>query len=93
MRIVLREKRQLTLPAEVCEALGIKPGDSLEVEVQDGTLIARPGRKAALDALTALRRAILASGVGEEEMLTSLQEVRTELFREDHPELAAKYGI
>jgi AbrB family looped-hinge helix DNA binding protein len=93
MRILVRDKRQITLPAEICDALGIKPGDSLDLEVEDGTLIARPGRKAALDALTELRRAIAQSGVSEKEMLDGLRDIRKELFREKYPDLAAKHGI
>ena len=93
MRIVLREKRQLTLPAEICEALGIKPGDSLDINVQDGALVARPGRKAALDALTEIHRIFAESGVTEEEFLESGRLIRNELFKRDHPELAKQLGL
>jgi len=37
---VLR-KRQITLPKEICDALGIDEGDLLELEVVDGKIIAR----------------------------------------------------
>jgi len=93
VRITLRDKRQLTLPVEICEALGLKPGDSLDIRIEDGTLIAKPGRRAALDALTELRRAIAESGVSEKEMLAGLRDIRKELFRENYPELATKYGV
>ena len=32
----LTSKRQATLPKETCEALGLKPGDTLELEARDG---------------------------------------------------------
>ena len=91
--IVLRPRRQVTLPRQVCEALGIQPGDRLVLEVSDGVLVARPGRAVALDALEALRRAIAASGVKEKELLESGRQVRDELFREKYPDLAKKHGI
>ena len=93
MRAILRDRRQVTLPREVCEALGIKPGDGLELRVQDGAVIIRPGRVAALEALEELRRAIAESGVTEEELLESGRQIRDDLFREKYPDLAKKYGI
>ena len=35
---------QITLPAEVRKALGIKPGDRLEVEVESGRIVLRLAR-------------------------------------------------
>ena len=35
---------QITLPAEVRKALGIKPGDQLEVEVKGGRIVLRLAR-------------------------------------------------
>jgi len=35
---------QITLPAEVRKALGIKPGDRLEVEVEGGKIVLRLAR-------------------------------------------------
>ncbi len=90
--VVLRPRRQVTLPRRVCEALGVKPGDRLVLEVLDGVLIGRPGRQAALDALQAFQQAIAESGVTEEELLESGRQIRDELFREKHPDLAKKHG-
>ena len=86
--VVLRARRQMTLPRQMCEALGIKPGDRLALEVSNGVLVARPGPQAALDALEALRAAIAESGVTQEEMLESGRQIRDELFREKYPGLA-----
>ena len=79
--IVLRPRRQMTLPRKVCEALGIEPGDRLVLEVSDGVLIARPRQAAALDALRELQRAFADSGVTEKELLASGGEIRDELCR------------
>ena len=83
----------MTLPRQVCEALGVGPGDRLVLEVSDGVLIARPGQAVALEALQELQRAIAESGVTEKELLESGRQIRDELFREKYPDLARKHGI
>lgn len=93
MRLSLREKRQVTLPASVCKELGIEPGDLLDATVDDGVLVIRPARKAALDALKELQRAVRESGVTLEELLEGGRQVREEIFRETYPELAKKYDL
>lgn len=87
MRVTLRERRQLTLPREVCEALEVKPGDGLNLELLEGALLVRPSKKAALDALRAIQEAFAESGITEEELLESGRQVREELVREKWPHL------
>jgi bifunctional DNA-binding transcriptional regulator/antitoxin component of YhaV-PrlF toxin-antitoxin module len=53
--IVLRDKRQLTLPRDICEQLGIRPGDKLTLYVEHGALVAKPNKTIALEALRELR--------------------------------------
>jgi AbrB family looped-hinge helix DNA binding protein len=55
--VVLRPKRQLTIPKRICDELGIKPGDSLKLTVDDSILIARPKKTIALEALKEIRDA------------------------------------
>ena len=93
MRVTLRDKRQITLPPDICEALGVRPGDSLDVRLVGKTAVIKPSRKAALDALKEIRRAIKESGVALEELLEGGREVRREILRETYPDLAKKYGI
>jgi len=93
MRIALREKRQVTLPANLCRELNLEPGDLLDAAVEDGKLVIRPARKAALDALKELQRAVHDSGVTLEELLEGGRQVRQEIFRETYPELAEKYDL
>lgn len=85
--ITIRARRQMTLPRQVCEALGIRPGDRLVLEVSDGVLIARPGQAVALEALRAIQQAFAESGVTEEELLESGRQIREELFREKYGHL------
>jgi AbrB family looped-hinge helix DNA binding protein len=93
MRVTLREKRQLTLPPEISEGLGLSPGDSVEITLQDGRAIIEPSRKAALNALEELQKAIAESGITEEEWMELGRESDRAAFRRDYPELAKKHGI
>ena len=82
MDAVLRPKRQLTLPRGVCEQLGIGPGDVLELSLEGDTLVARPRKKAALEALREIQQAFERSGVTEEELKEAGRRVRQEIARE-----------
>ena len=93
MRLSLREKRQITLPAELCDALGVKPGDFLDARVEGNSIVLRSSRKAALDALKEISRALREAGVTLEELQESGRQVRKEIFRERYPELAKKHGV
>ena len=79
---VLRPKRQLTLPRGVCQQLGISTGDVLELSLEGDTLVARPRKKAALEALKEIRQAFERSGVTEEELQEAGRRVRQKVTRE-----------
>lgn len=79
--VVWRDKRQITLPAEICERLGLKVGDRLEVRLEGDTLIARPKKAVALEALE-LRRVFAASGVSEQDLQAYARQVRERLSAE-----------
>ena len=66
--LTLRPKRQLTLPKDICQQLGLKVGDNLNVTVEGDHLVARPVRNAALDALREIRQIFKESKVTEEEL-------------------------
>lgn len=87
LKAVLRDRRQITIPRAVCEELGIRPGDRLELRMEDGALIIRPGRVAALEALRAIQQALEEAGITEEELLESGRRVREEVVREKWPHL------
>jgi AbrB family looped-hinge helix DNA binding protein len=82
--IVLRPKRQVTLPGDICEQLGIQPGDMLELMVEDSVLVARPKKKISMEALEEIRQAFQRSGITEEELLLAGRKVRQEVAREKY---------
>ncbi len=84
--IVVRDRRQVTLPSQVCELLGIHPGDHLTLTVNGDEVVLRSRAKGALDALAVLRKAVAESGVSEDEMQAEGRHVRKELLLE-------RYGI
>ncbi len=84
--VVLRPKRQVTLPKEVCDQLGIGPGDVLEVTVEDSCIVARPRRIVALEAIKEIHQAFQRSGITEEELQKTGRRVRQEVARE-------RYGV
>ncbi len=81
-RAVLRPRRQLTLPRDICRQLGIEVGDQVELSAEDGMLIVTPSRKLALNALAEIRNAFARSGVPEDELQRAARETRKELIRE-----------
>jgi AbrB family looped-hinge helix DNA binding protein len=80
--VVIRPKRQVTLPKKVCDQLDISPGDVLEVTVEGSTIIARPRKVAALEALKEIQQAFQRSGIIEEEIQEAGRRVRQEVARE-----------
>lgn len=80
--VMLRPKRQVTLPREVCDQLGIGPGDVLEVSVEEAKLVARPKKTAALEALREIQQAFERSGVSEEELQEAGRRAREEIAKE-----------
>ncbi len=81
-KIVLRDKRQITLPREICEQLGIEPGDKLTLYVEDGVLVAKPNKTIALEALKELRESFKNSGITLKELLANGRRIRKELVKE-----------
>jgi AbrB family looped-hinge helix DNA binding protein len=82
INIVLRDKRQLTLPRDICEQLGIGPGDRLTLYVEDGALVAKPNKTIALEALRELRESFKNSGITLRELLANGRRIRKELVKE-----------
>ena len=80
--VVLRPKRQVTLPKEICDRLGIEPGDVLELAVEDSVLVARPRKTVAREALKEIQQAFQRSGITEEELQKAGRRIRQEIARE-----------
>lgn len=77
----LRERRQLTIPAEVCEALNITLGDRLELALTEDGLLVRSKKALALTALREVQRAFETSNISEEELQAEGRRVRKQLAR------------
>ena len=82
VNITLRPKRQVTLPREIVEQLGISTGDILEITVENTTLIARPRKNRALESLREIQQAFQRSGITEEELQEEGKRIRQEIVRE-----------
>jgi antitoxin component of MazEF toxin-antitoxin module len=87
---VIRERRQITLPAEICREIGVEVGDTVALEIKSGSLVITPSRKRALDALEEIRKAFQESGVTEKEFQAELRRVRRQLSRERYGHLLPK---
>jgi bifunctional DNA-binding transcriptional regulator/antitoxin component of YhaV-PrlF toxin-antitoxin module len=86
--IVIRSKRQMTLPREFCNRLGISPGDMLEMAVEGNRLVATPKKTLAVDAVHEIREAFRRSGISEKELLDSGRKIRKEIAKERHAKKA-----
>lgn len=82
--VTVRPKRQVTLPKEICQQLGISEGDTLELTLDGALLVARPKKARALEALNEIRQVFKRSGVTENELQETGMKVRRELMGSRH---------
>lgn len=82
--IIIRDKRQVTLPRRVCEKLGVKPGDRLSLHIVDGKLVAQPKKSVAINALRELHRVFQTSEITQNEMLKTARRVRRGLVAKEY---------
>ena len=80
--IVLRERRQITLPAEIWQRLGLQVGDRLEASLEEDTIVMRPKRLLASRALREIQAAFAASGISEEDLQQEGLRVRERIYKE-----------
>ena len=80
--VVVRPKRQVTIPREICDQLGIEPGDVLELVVEESVLKAMPRKRIALDALSEIQETFQRYGISEEELQKEARKTRQEITRE-----------
>jgi AbrB family looped-hinge helix DNA binding protein len=80
--VVIRPKRQVTLPSELCDQLGLASGDVLEFTVENSALVARPRKLAALNSLREIQKAFQSSGISEDDLQQSGRRVRQEVAKE-----------
>jgi AbrB family looped-hinge helix DNA binding protein len=79
--IVIRPKRQITLPREFCKKLDINPGDRLEMTVEGNRLIATPMKSLAVNAVREIRETFGRLGITENELQDTGRKVRKESGR------------
>ena len=79
--VMVRPKRQVTLPKGMCQQLGFIPGDILEFTLDGTVLIARPKKARALDAAKEIREMFKTSGITEAELQDSGKEIRRDVLR------------
>jgi len=82
--IIIRDKRQVTLPRDICEQLGVEEGDKLTVYVEGDKLVAKPTKNVAMDSLREIQRLFKESEVTEKEMLKSGRRIRKELVKKHY---------
>jgi bifunctional DNA-binding transcriptional regulator/antitoxin component of YhaV-PrlF toxin-antitoxin module len=80
--LVLRPRRQVTLPGWMCDALGVEVGDRLTATVGEGGIVLRGSKQVALDALREIQAVFAASGISEDELQQEGRRVREELASE-----------
>ena len=80
--VVVRQRRQITLPADIYEKLGLDVGDRLELRLEGDTVIARAKKTIALNALEEIRRSFAESGMTEEELQQAGRTIRSQIIRE-----------
>lgn len=81
-RATIRQRRQITLPADFCEELDLRVGDSVAVDMANGSIRLTPTRERFLDALGELQRIVRESGVTEAELQREGRRIRAELSRQ-----------
>ena len=77
----LRPRRQITLPAEICEALSVELGDQLDLEITADAVIIRKKRGGALDALREIQRAFAATDLTDNEVMGAQRRIREQATR------------
>ena len=61
--IDIRTRRQATFPAELLRLMGVSVGDQLEITIKDKQAVIKPKKQIALEALNAIQKAFIDSGI------------------------------
>lgn len=85
----VRERGVLTLPAELREKYGIRPGDTFRLVDLEGIFVLTPMVPMVPKLARAIERARLEAGLSIEELLQSLREQREQYQREHHDDGSA----
>ncbi len=84
--VQVRQRGTLTLPAELREKYGIRPGDTFRLVDLDGIFVLTPMVPMVPELVREIERMRLEAGLSIEDLLSSLREQRERYYRE-------KYGV
>jgi AbrB family looped-hinge helix DNA binding protein len=82
--IQVRQRGTLTLPAELREKYGIRPGDTFRLLDLDGIFVLTPMVPMVPELAREIERARLEAGLSVEELLSTLREERERYHREHY---------
>jgi bifunctional DNA-binding transcriptional regulator/antitoxin component of YhaV-PrlF toxin-antitoxin module len=82
--IQVRQRGTLTLPAELREKYGIRPGDTFRLVDLDGVFVLTPMVPMVPELAREIERARLEAGLSVEELLSTLREQRERYYREHY---------
>ncbi|MEW6447817.1 MAG: AbrB/MazE/SpoVT family DNA-binding domain-containing protein [Bacillota bacterium] len=71
----ISSKRQITVPAAFCKALGIEPGEKVLIEIVEGKLVISPGAKSYTELLSGCLNGVY--GTSKEEIEAYIRRERT----------------
>lgn len=82
--VQIRQRGTLTLPAELRERYGIRPGDTFRLVDLDGVFVLTPMVPMVPELAREIERARLEAGLSVEELLSSLREQRERYAQENY---------
>jgi len=82
----IRDRRQITLPFDILNRLGLSVGDSLSIQVKKQELIIKPIREQAMDTLRAIQKVFQKVKISENELQKTGQDLRRKLTKEIYSE-------
>ena len=84
LTVQVRKRGTLTLPAELREKYGIKPGDTFHLVDLDGVFILTPMAPIVPELAREIERLRQELGLSTEDLLTALREQREAYYREHY---------
>lgn len=78
----IRDRRQITLPGDILDKLGLSVGDNLAIQVKKQELVIKPLREQAVDTLKAIQKVFQKSKIDEKELQESGRSLRKKLAEE-----------
>ena len=78
----IRDRRQITLPFDILNRLGLSVGDSLSIQVKKQELIIKPIREQAMDTLRAIQKVFQKVKISENELQKAGRDLRRKLAKE-----------